>query len=247
MKVFLTFSGTSPDNHLRKDFHESVKRICHQALNTRLFNKIIGLTDIDLREDPYFSKEHIKWCDENKRGFGYWLWKSYVIKKTMDTLKDGDILMYIDSGCEIGGSRASHIPYYLNAVKHEKIIASDTGCVEKDWCKRDLLIKLDADTPYITDSNQVQAGLQCILVCDFTRAFINKWFQLCCIRENINDAPSIEDNYGTFREHRHDQAIYSLLWKKARIPRRLSMEGCIYAARNRTGKSVLKQPMKMNL
>ena len=48
-------------------------------------------------------------------------------------------------------------------------------------------------------------------------------------------------------ESRHDQAIYSLLWKKARIPRRLSMEGCIYAARNRTGKSVLKQPMKMNL
>ena len=38
--------------------------------------------------------------------------------------------------------------------------------------------------------------------------------KLCCIRENINDAPSIEDNYGTFREHRHDQAIYSLLWKK---------------------------------
>ena len=164
-------------------------------------------------------------------------------------MNDGDILMYADSGCEIGGPRSKRIPQYFEAVKREKIIASDTGCVEKEWCKRDLLIKMGADIPQITESNQVQAGLQCILACDFTKAFINQWFELCCTRENINDESSSEPNYVRFREHRHDQAIYSLLWKKARIPRRLSMEGCIYIARNRTGKSVLpkQRTFGMNL
>ena len=254
MKVFLTFAGTSPDNKSRQDFHNAAKRICNQVASTKLFDKIIKTTDNDLRSDQYFSKEHIEWCDNNTRGFGYWLWKSYLIKKTIATMKDGDILLYADSGCEIGGIRAKRLPYYLNAVKHEKIIASDTGYVEKDWCKRDLLIKLNADVPQITDSNQVQATIVCLSVCDFTRTFVDKWFEICCTRENINDESSCEPNYGTFREHRHDQAVFSLLWKKAKIPRRLTMEGCIYAARNRSGKSMLppenvfsKRNIQMNL
>ena len=98
---------------------------------------------------------------------------------------------------------------------------------------------MDADAPQISDSNQVQATIQCIYVTDFTRRFIDTWYKLCCTRENIDDSSSHEQNYGTFQEHRHDQSVFSLLWKKARIPRRLSMEGCIYAARNRTGKSRL--------
>ena len=239
MKVFLSFSGTSKEHESRKDFHESVTRICNQAADTECFDKIIGLTDDNLRNDPVFVKEHLKWCENNSRGFGYWIWKSYVIKKTMESLSDGDILLYADSGCEIGYSRGKRINQYLDAVKSEQIIASDTGYIEKDWCKRDLLIKMDADAPQITDSNQVQATIQCIYVTDFTRRFIDRWYELCCTRENIDDSSSHEQNYGTFQEHRHDQSVFSLLWKKARIPRRLSMEGCIYAARNRTGKSRL--------
>ena len=69
MKVFLTFAGTSLDHKSRQDFHNSVKRLCNQVIETKYFDKVIGLTDNDLRSDPYFSKEHIKWCDDNKRGF----------------------------------------------------------------------------------------------------------------------------------------------------------------------------------
>lgn len=240
MKVFLTFGGTAESSKDRQNYHAAVGRLCSQARATGYFDKVIGLTDADLRGDPYFSKEHVQWCDKT-RGFGYWIWKSYVIKKTMETLSDGDTLFYADCGCEIGGDRARRIPFYLDAVVKERIIASDTGCVERDWCKRDLLLRMEADRPHVVDTNQVQAGLQCIYVSDFTRRFIDSWFQLCTDYKNIDDSPSEQPNYKTFREHRHDQSVYSLLWKKAQLPRRLTLEGCVYIARNRTGRSRLPQ------
>ena len=51
--------------------------------------------------DKEFWKKNGDFIEKNKRGYGYWLWKSYIIKKTMDMMKDGDILLYLDSGCEI--------------------------------------------------------------------------------------------------------------------------------------------------
>ena len=33
-----------------------------------------------------------------KRGFGYWLWKPYFIRKTMNMVKEGDFIIYSDAG-----------------------------------------------------------------------------------------------------------------------------------------------------
>ena len=38
---------------------------------------------------------------KNPRGYGYWLWKSYIIKKTIEKMSDDDILLYLDCGYEI--------------------------------------------------------------------------------------------------------------------------------------------------
>ena len=33
---------------------------------------------------------------KHQRGFGYWLWKPYIILRKLEELNDNDILVYID-------------------------------------------------------------------------------------------------------------------------------------------------------
>ena len=37
---------------------------------------------------------------KHKKGHGYYIWKPYLIQKTMNKMNDGDILLYSDAGCE---------------------------------------------------------------------------------------------------------------------------------------------------
>ena len=48
----------------------------------------------------------------------------------MSMMKDGDILMYLDSGCEIGWKKQSLIPNFFEYVKNDKIICTRTN-IEK--------------------------------------------------------------------------------------------------------------------
>ena len=91
---FLTFG--SHNNHI-----EAGQRLLGQVKSLELFDNLYFYTGDDLKKDKEFWNRHGTFIENNKRGYGYWLWKSYLINKTIGKLKDGDILLYADSGCEI--------------------------------------------------------------------------------------------------------------------------------------------------
>ena len=233
MKVFITFGAGGPN------YIDAGKRLIKQAKSTGHFDKTILYTAEDLKNDKEFWNQHSNFISKNKRGYGYWIWKSYIIKKTMETMKDGDILLYLDCGCEIGGSTQSLIPRFFNYVKKDKIIGSPAYAIEKKWCKKDLIKYLNVDNDKILNSWQRQAGTSMYLICDETINLVNEWYKLCCNYHMIDDSPSIEPNLDCFNEHRHDQAIFSLLTKKYEIYSNKSLDKCIYILRNRTGSSKL--------
>ena len=47
--------------------------------------------------DPDFANKN-SWILSLPRGAGYWLWKPYLILKTLNTMSESDWLMYTDSG-----------------------------------------------------------------------------------------------------------------------------------------------------
>ena len=93
-KYFITFGGGG------QNYIDAGNRLINQINNTELFDKTILYTDIDLKNDSEFWNKHSNFILKNKKGFGYWLWKPYIIKKTIAQMKDGDILLYLDAGCE---------------------------------------------------------------------------------------------------------------------------------------------------
>ena len=232
MKVFITF-GAGGQNYI-----DAGKRLIKQAKSTGYFDKIILYTEKDLKNDKCFWNQHSLFISKNKRGYGYWIWKSYIIKKTMETMKDGDILLYLDGGCEIGGSKQLLIPEFFNYVKKDKIIGTKT-CIEKEWCKMDLLVHLDMQDSNLIHTPQHQGGVTMFYICEKTKFIVDLWYNTACDYHMLDDSPSIKTNLDCFIEHRHDQSIWSLITKKYNIYSNKSLDKCIYVLQNRKGFSML--------
>lgn len=232
MKTFITFGAGD------KNYIEAARRLVKQVQSTGYFDNIKLFTDKELIEDNNFWKKHKLFITKNKRGFGYWIWKPYIIKKTLESMKEGDILMYLDCGCEVGGEKKLKISDFFEYVKKDKIIGS-IARLEKKWCKYDLIDYMNVHQDKIVNTNQRQASAIMYLVCNETINLVNKWYEICCNYHLIDDSVSKKKNFKKFRDHRHDQAVFSLLTKKYDIYSEKNMEDCIYIIRNRTGNTII--------
>lgn len=215
-------------------------RLLHQAGHLNIFKETILFTGDSLKEDSEFWDRHEGFVTNNKRGYGYWIWKPYIIKKTMERLVNGDILLYLDCGCEIDVNEKDDLLNSIEIVKRDKIVGTLT-CDEHEYNKMDLVKKLKMNNPLYINTSQRQAGIVLYLVCDETRDLVNKWYELACDYHNIDDSPSILKNLPSFKEHRHDQSIFSLLTKKMGIFSKVSLaKRCIKVIRNISNVSKLK-------
>tara|TARA_B110000967_G_C18700956_1_gene467822 strand:- start:9 stop:734 length:726 start_codon:yes stop_codon:yes gene_type:complete len=234
-KWFITF-GAGGDNYI-----DAGNRLITQIQSLGLFDKTILYTENDLMQDSYFWEKHKNFILNNKRGYGYWLWKSYIIKKTLDIMNENDILLYLDCGCEVHISRRNNMCNYFEYVKEDYII----GCPadvnpERQWTKRDLFDYLNMNTNEYLNSVQQQAGALLLLKNNKVFTMVTEWYNISCNYHLIDDTPSLLENTDDFKEHRHDQSIYSLLLKKYNIRTNKTITNCVEYIRNRTGISRLR-------
>jgi hypothetical protein len=207
-KTFVTFGGGG------QNYLDAGERLVKQIERTKLFDEVILYTDEYLKKDEYFWSKHGDFVENNKRGYGYWLWKPYITKITMDKMKDGDILFYLDSGCEFELKKKNLLEQFFEYVKTDLLIGSSTYQIECKYNKMDLLLHFDAVDDHFSKNFQRQAGTNLFLVCEKTRSFVNEWYENCCNYHLIDDSPSVVPNHPIFIEHRHDQSVYSILFKK---------------------------------
>ena len=104
--VFVTF-GT-------ENYKDAVIRICTQASDMNVFDKVYQFNENDLGED--FYKMHGNFVAENKKGFGHWIWKGYIVNKVMNDIEMGDIIFYADSGCELNICGKERFMEYIKLV-----------------------------------------------------------------------------------------------------------------------------------
>jgi hypothetical protein len=233
-KIFITFGGGG------QNFIDAGERLVKQIARTKLFDEEILYTDEYLKKDEYFWNKHGEFIENNKRGYGHWLWKPYITKITMDKMKDGDILFYLDSGCEFEFKKKDVLQQFFEYVKSDLLIGTATDLAECQWTKMDLLAHFGACDEYFSRSYQRQGGTNLFLVCDKTRDFVNKWYETCCNYHLIDDSPSIIPNHPWFRDHRHDQSVYSILFKKYNFCYNHSLYECIRCNRNKSGISEIE-------
>lgn len=141
------------------------------------------------------------------RGAGYWLWKPYIIYDTLTSIPENDIVIYVDSGAMIH----SPIDKLVNLLdKNRDIILFENFHKNRGYVKRDLLKMMGMDNDTTLDNMQLFATFVIIKNTQFSKKFIKEWLDISQNEHAITDTPS-ENEYADFLDHRHDQAILSLL------------------------------------
>jgi hypothetical protein len=131
-KTFMTFGSHR--------YAQCVQRITKEAENINVFDTVLGFTDVDLKADEAFWRRHGSFIELNPVGYGYWVWKSYLIQKMLHTLQDGDYLVYCDSGCEVNSGGRARLLEYFDLLDNDPlnygIISFELEHMEKKWTKR---------------------------------------------------------------------------------------------------------------
>lgn len=186
------------------------------------FDKVYSYTENDIDSEFYNKNKRVFDCG---RGYGYWLWKPYLLLKTMDSLQDGDVVFYSDSKARFTNSCSP----IFDICKD--IILFGTEYPLRKFTKKDCFVIMQADTNEYNDSKMVNAAFQCYRKNKESIDFLKEYLYWCENYDVISDDTNLYGpNYPEFLDHRHDQSIVSILAKKYNIElhRDLSQFGNIF-------------------
>lgn len=223
MKVLINFAN---DNYKKaqKLNSKTGKLFCR-------FDKIYNFSPLDISKE--FFEENKK-IFEYDRGCGLWLWKPYFINKVLESLNDGDIVFYCDSGACF----FRNISPILDILKKQDIWVSILPLVEKQFTKEKTFELMNLNDEKYKNSNQISGTFIALKKSDFSMAFVKEWLNYCCNLEIISPVKDKSKEISEFYSHREDQSILSLLVKKysiraysdpsqyGRLPEKYIRDGC---------------------
>ena len=199
-----------------KGIDKALARLTRQAKEFPWIDEVKTYSEKDLSSE-YFETLG-EFFTENPKGFGLWSWKPLLIQEELKSLRDGDILIYLDAGVEINKRGAPRFTFYLDHLAREDVLVFSLDHQHRQWTKNNQEI-FDYGQNYFR--NQVVAGILMFRVSDLSRKLVDSWKQLC-VRDNgelLKDPQrqSLEF-HDDLIEHRHDQSLLSRVVFDLRIP-----------------------------
>jgi len=166
-------------------------------------DKTLIYTEESLSDD---FKAHNKDVLSQPRGAGYWIWKPYIIYQTMMLCNSSDIIIYSDAGILF----ENNINLLIEEMTRDVMLF---GHVNRhgDWIKRDCVIAMGYDEPEYLNKPHAQAS---VIICrngPWTQQLIKEWMLWVQFPSYLDDSPSYNTEYPSFKEHRHDQSILTNL------------------------------------
>ncbi len=202
MKTFITYSD---DSFIKqRNFAVAMAQLIGN------FDKVIAYKPEDIDKEFYELNKKIL---SAKKGGGFWLWKPYFIYKTLNSLNDGDYLFYADAGSFFLKSVDALIIKLEN--NNQDIMGFELPLIESQWTKKELFINMNCEDDKFIQSNQLMASFFLIKRSDFSLNFFKEYLVYSSNEENITGIFSNNlSQYDEFIDHRQDQSIFSLLYKK---------------------------------
>lgn len=170
--------------------------------------------------DFYTNSKRNQYILNQLRGVGYWIWKPYIILETFKHLEDGDIVLYSDAGLKVIGNlnplyelaqkgpNGGKILFKLPAVgvPHHKA---------KTWTKRDAFVLMGCDEEKYWNADMGNGAVSLWKKTNENIDFLNEWLEyLRDPRISTDSYNETGQNYPSFRDHRHDQSVLTILATK---------------------------------
>lgn len=215
MNLHLTYFG---DN----TYSFGKERIRRQAENFGVFKTIqeYGNDDLNIQHSDFWNecKEHMM-CERpggERKYYGYYACKPYFILQALKNIPENEVLLYVDSGCELNKNGIRRLEEYYNECMDNCGVFFSLNLPEIQWTKMDTYRRLMCDNNDHLTTRQIISGIFLLKNNQNIREIVEEWLTVCLEDHGhyLNDQPSILQNDITFIENRHDQSIFSLLIKR---------------------------------
>jgi len=227
MKVYLaTFYSA--------DLKRSAERFKKQAELMSVYDDIFTFNQNDLNNDfkEYISKLLKK---GKKKGYGHWVWQTYIHQIMLAKIKEGDVYHWCDVGCHFNIKGVSRLKEYIDIVQRDKngflgFSYKNPNLSEKyqnykfpnyleyEYTKSDLIKYFGLSyNDEIIQSPQVWGGSFFIKKCKSSEDLLNKHYDITRNRYDLIDddeSKFVEKALPGFISHRHSQGVLSILAKK---------------------------------
>lgn len=184
---------------------------CKTAYSKGKADKVIEYTPADISKE---FKDRNASIFNYKLGAGLWIWKPYLILKTLLKIDTGDYLFY----CDAGSIYINKIQFLIDCIEREKqeIMCFELPLLARQFTKRETFKLMDF-SDYST--NQILANYILIKKSKFSIRFVRNWLNYM-EDERISSPDHFclgIDEFDDFVAHREDQSILSILARKSNI------------------------------
>lgn len=142
-------------------------------------------------------------------GLGYFSWKPYLVSTYLSKMDDHDVLVYIDSGCELNHKGLPRFHDYLSMTSNHGALSFELAHPFRYWTKKHLL--LTEAYPQHHYRNMLVGGIFFLQKNSHSLKFALDWLNLSSFKggETLIDPEPGEVQIKGFRAHRHDQSTLS--------------------------------------
>jgi len=200
------------------DSYESSKqRILREANESGWFQTIQAWGPQDLPKD--FSEKY-KNILSMSRGGGYWIWKYPLIEETLKVMREGDILVFLDAGCQLNPLATKRFQEYVQDLQNSNF---DVQCHQLQHAEQFYtterifqVMGVGRNNTEIRETGQYAGGILMIQKGDHAR----RWLDLIWTALG-KDPYIVTDKYNNeakkinsaFLDNRHDQSVSSVARK----------------------------------
>ncbi len=216
------------------DLKRSAERFEKQAREMNVYNHIHIFNQDDLNDD---FKNYISTLLKKgkSRGYGHWVWQTYIHQVVLAKMKPGDIYHWCDVGCHFNINGVNRLKEYIEIIKNDK-----NGCLffsyiepnlkknydnyhfpknfEYQYTKSDLIKYFNLKpNDQIIQTPQVWGGSFFIRKTQISEELMKEHYDITRNRYDLIDddeSKFIEKTIDGFIAHRHSQSVLSILAKK---------------------------------
>lgn len=201
----------------------ALARLACQVKEFSEIERFVRIDDHSLLSFSPLLANHSEFIASNQRGYGYWIWKPFLLLSLMNLYPDSKGFIYVDAGCEFNptpSSRKRFTDYCEMATSHGAL-AFELPFSVADWTHPMLIKRMELQGKEL--GNQIAGGIIFLKNTLENRNLLMDWISLMIesdytyLTGDIPDSP-MEFFPSTWQEHRHDQSILSLLWKVRGLP-----------------------------
>ena len=186
--------------------------------NAKSFGEFSSINLFSERNIYDISEEIKKYKNflSSTRGYGYWMWKYFLLSEIMKNISEGDLVCYADIGCTFNNQGLINFEGYKTITSDRGSLCFDLGHLERAYTKMDTYLRVFPDNMEHLNTGQRCATTFFLKNNQVNRDIIEEIKEICVENNHhyITDVPSSKSNHPEFREHRHDQSVFSLISKK---------------------------------